>query len=163
MTTNPCTPCAVASRKSALATNFQKGVTHASKSETFVFCTCAPLGIKPQRITSARFIWVRAPMINAPIMANRINPYIASAERRVKYHIIISKVRPRLESGKVLDFIAMLASRRSAENHKNSDSINRQEDRPFDPDRLALILDQFWPQIKNRNPQTVDRMEQRAK
>ena len=91
----------------ALAATFQNDVAHGSRSGTLVLCTCVTLGMKAQRITSAKFIWVRAPMISAPIRPNRIKPYIASAESRVKSHISISKLSPRCERDRVRDFAAM--------------------------------------------------------
>src|SRR5512134_3063051 len=94
--------------------------------------------MKPQRITSARFISLRAPITSAPPIAKRINAYIPSAERRVNSHMNISKLRPRLVRGRVLDLVAMLASRR-ADDYKYRDEEDRDKERPLHPDRLALV------------------------
>src|ERR1043165_9421698 len=113
MTTKPWTPCAVATNSNALAVNFQNGDAQGVVSCIFVFCTCVTLGMKPQRKTSAKLIWLRAPMIKAPMIAIRIKPYIANAERRVNSHMNISKLKPRFERGNVLALVAMLTSRRT--------------------------------------------------
>src|SRR5581483_5242009 len=98
--------------------------------------------MKAQRITSARFICVRAPMINAPITAMRISPYIASAVRRVIIHMNISKLSPRLVRGRVLDFVvAMSTSQRRMNDHEDGQTINGQKDRPFDPDGFARMFE----------------------
>src|SRR4030067_994426 len=140
MTTHPCTPCATATRRRALAVSLQKTVDHGARSGTSVLCTWVLVGVNPQRITSAKFMSLRAPIINAPMIAIRINPYIASAERRVNIHIIISKLRPRFERGRVPDLVvAMLTSQCSAHDNEDSNSEKGDEDRPLHPDRFALV------------------------
>src|SRR6266487_3695236 len=117
--------------------------------------------MKPQRKISAKLIWLRAPITKAPITANRIKPYIAKAERRVKSHINISKLSPRLVKGRVRDFaFAMSASHGRANNHKCRDPENGNKDRPFQPDRFVLVLQQLGPQIHNGDPQSIDGVEQ---
>ena len=56
----------------------------------------------------------------------------------------------------------MLTSQRSADDHQNSNAVNGQEDRPFHPDGFALMVDQFWKQVEDGDPQAVDGMEQHA-
>src|ERR1043166_2139571 len=97
--------------------------------------------MKPQRSTSAKLIWLRAPMIKAPMIAIRIKPYIANAERRVKSHMNISKFKPRFERGNVLALVAMLASRR-ADDDEDCNCIKRNKDRPFHPDGFTFMWDQ---------------------
>src|SRR5271157_1301317 len=114
--------------------------------------------MNPQRNTSAKFICVRAPMTNAPMMAKRISAYIASAERRVKIHISISKLRPRFVIGTILDFVevAMLASQSRADDDEERHAINGDEHRPLNPDGFALIFDQCWKQVEESDAQAVD-------
>src|ERR671925_174386 len=103
--------------------------------------------MNPQRMTSARFISLRAPITSAPPIAKRISAYIPSAERRVKSHMNISKLSPRFARGRVLGFaVAILASRR-ADDHKDRDGEQRDEDRPLQPDGLALMDKQLGEQI----------------
>jgi hypothetical protein len=52
-------------------------------------------------------------MIKAPMIARRIKPYIANAVKRVKNHMNISKLSPRLFRGRTRGFVvAILASQR---------------------------------------------------
>src|ERR1043165_600823 len=142
MTTNPRTPCAVAANNSALAVSFQNGDAQGVISFMFVFCTWVTFGIKPQRSTSAKLIWLRAPMINAPMIASRINPYIASAVRRVNSHMNISKFRPRFERGKVLDLVVAMLTSRRADDHEDGNRVKRNKDCPLHPNGFLLIGDQ---------------------
>src|SRR5215208_4451745 len=101
--------------------------------------------MKPQRRISAKLICCRAPMIKAPITASRMSPYIASAERRVNNHMNISKLRPRLLKGRVLDLTAILTSKCRAEDCKHCNTKNGDEDRPLQPDSLTLVLPRLGP------------------
>ena len=56
----------------------------------------------------------------------------------------------------------MLTSHCRADDHKDSNAINGQEDRPFHPDGFALVFDQFRPQVEDGDPQAIDGMEQHA-
>src|SRR5215208_5167571 len=107
--------------------------------------------MKPQRRISAKLICCRAPMIRAPITATRMSPYIASAERRVNNHMNISKLRPRLLKGRILDFIAILASKGRAQDRKHRNAENGNENRPLQPDRFLLIFPRLGPQVEERN------------
>src|SRR5512138_158665 len=109
--------------------------------------------MKPQRRISAKLICCRAPITRAPITANRMSPYIASAERRVNNHMNISKLRPRLLRGRVLDFVAILASKCRAQDREHRNAENGDENRPLQPDSFALVLPRFWPQIEKGNAQ----------
>src|SRR5512142_2152793 len=104
--------------------------------------------MKPQRKISAKLISLRAPMIKAPMIARRIKPYIASAEKRVKSHMNISKLRPRLLMGRTLGLVvAMLTSQRRADDHKRRNPKQWDKDRAFEPERFILMLQRFGPQI----------------
>src|SRR5215204_6463855 len=99
-------------------------------------------------------------MIKAPITANKIKPYIASAERRVNIHMNISKVRPRLVRGRTFDFVvAILASQRRLKNHESCYPKNRNKDCPFHPNGFLLMLERLRPKIHDRDTQSIDRME----
>src|SRR5512138_309111 len=108
--------------------------------------------MKPQRRISAKLICCRAPMIRAPITANRIKAYIASAERRVKSHMNISKLRPRLAKGRVRDLVAMSASQCRSDDRIGGDGKDRDEDRPLQPDRFVLVFPEARPQVEQRDP-----------
>ncbi len=56
--------------------------------------------------------------------------------------------------------VAMSASQRRGEDHKDGKSIDGEKDRPFDPDGLALVLEQLRQQIEDGNAQPIDGMEQ---
>jgi hypothetical protein len=56
----------------------------------------------------------------------------------------------------------MSASQPRAEDHERRDPKNRDKDRPFDPDGLPLVLQQFWEKVDNGNTQPIDGMEQHA-
>ena len=74
--------------------------------------TCVLLVVKAQRIRSAKFMLVRAPMTSAPMMANRTRAYMPSAERRVNSHICASKcLRPRWLKESVRDFVVIVSLR----------------------------------------------------
>src|SRR6266540_2812787 len=119
--------------------------------------------MKPQRKISAKLIWLRAPITKAPITANRIKPYIASAEKRVKNHMNISKLSPRLAKGRTLGFtLAMSTSQRRLNDHEGGNPKDRNKDRPFHPDGFLLMLQHFGPQIEDRNAQSIDGVEQHA-
>src|SRR6185503_14830854 len=139
MTTSPWTPWATANRRSALPTTLQKGEDQGERSGTFVLWTCVLTGMNPQRSTSARFMLLRAPITRAPMIANRIRAYIPRAERRVKSHMNISKLRPRFERGRVLGLVVAILASRRAKDHENGDGENREKDRPLHPDRLTLM------------------------
>src|SRR5215212_2736375 len=160
MTTSPCTPCATANRSSALPVNLQNGLDHGAKSGTFVLCTCVLTGIKPQRSTSAKLIWLRAPMTSAPMIAKRIKAYIPSAERRVKSHMNISKLRPRFARGSVLGLVVAMLTSRRADDHEDCNGKQGQEDRPLYPNRLALMDKQLREQVNDADPQAIDGMEE---
>src|SRR6266498_4313944 len=114
-----------------------------------------------QRITSAKFIWLRAPMTSAPIIPNRINAYIANAESLVKSHISISKFMPRWERDKLLDLSSLiLRSHCSADDGQNGNAVGGNENRPLDPNSFTLMLDQLWKQIKDGDAQSINGMEQ---
>src|SRR3972149_5893718 len=117
--------------------------------------------MKAQRMRSAKFVWVRAPMISAPMIPTRINPYIARAERRVKSHMSISKLRPRRVRERLLDLAAMLTSQRSLDDDENRKAIKGQEERPFHPDGFALVLEQSRPQVEDGDAQAIDGVAQR--
>src|SRR5574339_153638 len=118
--------------------------------------------MNPQRSTSTKLISLRAPIISAPKMAKRISAYIPSAERRVNNHMNISKLRPRMDKGRVLGFVlAILASCR-ADDHKDSNRKKGNEHRPYHPNRFPLIGKKFWKQINDGNTQAVDGMEKDA-
>jgi hypothetical protein len=57
----------------------------------------------------------------------------------------------------------MLPSQRSADDSQNSNAIDRQENRPFDPNGFAVMFDQFWKQVEDGDPQAIDRVKQGAK
>src|SRR5512137_2382464 len=122
-----------------LATLFQKILVHGARSGRVEFCTWVTLGVKAQRMISAKFTWVRAPMISAPIIEKRISPYMARAEKRVKAHMSISKFRPRRRRGRVRGLEAMSDLQRRAYDDDDGDRIEGQEDRPLHPDGLALV------------------------
>src|SRR5574341_478975 len=109
------------------------------------------LGMKAQRIRSAKFICVRAPRISAPMIPLRINRCIARAERRVKNHMIISKLKPRWNRDRFLGFIRLISasSQRSADDDDDSSAVEGQEDGPFHPNGFTLVLDQSRPQVEN--------------
>src|SRR3972149_1541341 len=119
--------------------------------------------MKAQRITSAKFIWVRAPMINAPIRPKMIKTYMPSAERRVKSHINVSKFMPRCERDKLLGLaLLILASQRRVNDDQHGDTKNGQEDRPLYPNGFTMMFKQFRPQVKNGDSQAIDGVEQHA-
>src|SRR6185436_19472096 len=105
--------------------------------------------MNPQRSTSARFMWLRAPMISAPMIAIRINPYIARAERRVNSHINISKLRPRFDRGKVRDLTAMLTSQCRAHDNEYGNSKKGDKNRKLHPDCFALMHKQLREQVND--------------
>src|SRR5512143_324569 len=107
--------------------------------------------MKAQRMKSAKFMPVRAPMTRAPIMPIRMKAYMASAVSRVKNHMAISKLRPRWESGRVLDLAAMLHSQPGPDDHVDREAENGDEHSPFQPDRLALVGQQLGPQVEDRD------------
>jgi hypothetical protein len=74
-----------------------------------------------------------------------MKPYIASAERRVKIHMSISKFKPRWARDRFLDFEDMLTSQRSVKDDVYGKAVKRQEDGPFHPDGFALMFDQPRP------------------
>jgi hypothetical protein len=57
----------------------------------------------------------------------------------------------------------MLPSHRSADDSQNGNAKDWQENRPLDPNGFALMLDQFWKQVKDGDPQAVDGVKQGAK
>src|SRR6476469_5425886 len=99
--------------------------------------------MNPQRSTSAKLIWLRAPMYRAPRIANRMMAYMPRAERRVNSHMNISKLRPRFERGRVLDLVTVMLTSRGSDDHKDRDREKRNEDCPLHPDGFALMRDQL--------------------
>jgi hypothetical protein len=57
----------------------------------------------------------------------------------------------------------MLPSQRRADDSQNGNAISGQENRPLDPNGLALMLDQFWKQVKDGDAQSINGMEQNTK
>jgi hypothetical protein len=57
----------------------------------------------------------------------------------------------------------MLPSHRSADDSQNGNAKDRQENRPLDPNGFALMLDQFWKQVEDGDPQAIDGVKQGAK
>ncbi len=60
------------------------------------------------------------------------------------------------------DFAVMLTSQRRADNGENRKAIDRDERHPFDHNGLTMIQDQLWEQVKDRNPQSINGVEQYA-
>src|SRR5450759_1518012 len=56
----------------------------------------------------------------------------------------------------------LLASQSTTDNDDKCDTVNGQEDKPFQPDGFALVFDQHRPQVQNDDAQAVDGMEQRT-
>jgi hypothetical protein len=57
----------------------------------------------------------------------------------------------------------MLSSQCSADDRQNGNAIDRQENRPLDPNGFAVMFDQFWKQVEDCDPQAVDGVKQGTK
>ena len=88
-------------------------------------------------------------MMIAPTKPMRMNPYMARAERRVKSHITVSKLNPRLFNGSVRLVSIKLTSPSRADDAIDRKYINWNEDKPFQPNRLTLILYQAREEVKD--------------
>src|SRR5258708_19429332 len=55
---------------------------------------------------------------------------------------------------------ALLKPHGTAQDEKYRQGEERQEDGPFDPDRLPLVLDQIRKQVQDANPQTIVGLEE---
>ena len=119
--------------------------------------------MKAQRITSAKFIWVRAPMISAPMMREqdqRVHRQGREACEEPHQHF---KIEAALGQGQGSGFgQPCSASQRRADDDEHGKAVDGQEDRPFHPDGFALVFDQFRPQVQDGDPQAIDGVEQRA-
>src|SRR5512141_2628716 len=100
-------------------------------------------------------------MINAPIKATSIKPYMANADSRVNTHMMDSKfVRPRPAMDSVFFFSFILTSQPRAQNDKRGQAKDGNEHGPFDPNGLTVEFDQLGEEVKQRDAQPIDGMEQ---
>src|SRR5574338_608070 len=101
----------------------------------------AIFGKKAPKKTSPRFAPVCALAIKPPVMPASTNPYIARAVKRVNAHTKVSKLKPRLEMGRVRDAIS--AYKRVAHYNKERKANDQNVCYPFDVDGSADLLHQF--------------------
>src|SRR3569832_1805083 len=102
----PCTPCAATMAMKPITFSLAKIATAGIPLKGLV----ARFGKKSQRRTSPKLLRVCALIMTAPMTPARIKAYIASAETRVKSHMMVSKLIPRFERGRVRFAVVILHS-----------------------------------------------------